>query len=511
MSTPARFDRRTTRRVAAPRTAIVLRAGARPVPLGDLSLQGVGLTSTEVYAEGQSLELQLVHPRLGALSLRALVRWCAVVAGSERPRLGLEFSSVDPAQRNHLRRLLAAESGSCVLAQDAVQGFLLTVSPGALWSLFDERATQVATVQRDEQARYLVAARGTDPCGPPRYAQASSLGEVAAEVFALRAAPRFDPVPEGEAPSPSGAHARPPSTASHPRPASTEAQRRAERAPAPPPAPPPARTTNAASAPSAERRAPAPSDAPPAAPQPAPRAPRPAEPRPAPPRSPAARPAAQAPAPAASPPPVQPLRGHCVRDGARRVMGYAALTGEGVWSLYDDEVEQIGVLQQSTAGYTVYWLGDTPESSIVAVDAETFPAALAVAFEIDTLPELSHAVISPGQRSAEVPGKAASPRRGPGSRVLFRKRVLGYVCESALDQAWSVLDKQQEQIALLARDPFPPYAFRVCLMGASADESMEYIVHESLLGALASAFELPGPPLLDPPLELPAPGGGDDH
>ena len=195
----------------------------------------------------------------------------------------------------------------------------------------------------------------------------------------------------------------------------------------------------------------------------------------------------------------QPLRGHCVRDNQRKIVGYAALTGDSVWSLYDERIEQIGVLQQSAGGYTVFWLGDTPESSIVAVDAETFPAALSVAFEIDSLPELSHTVITPGERSVEVP--EVSRRSGPGSRVLFRKRVLGYVAEGAMDNAWAVLSKEGEQLGLLARDTFPPYKFRLCRMGATADESMEFDVHDSLLDAVARAFELPGPPLLDPPLD----------
>jgi hypothetical protein len=56
-----------------------------------------------------------------------------------------------------------------------------------------------------------------------------------------------------------------------------------------------------------------------------------------------------------------------------------------------------------------------------------------------------------------------------------------------------------EQIALLTRDSFPPYRFRAVFMGSSVEESMEYFVHESFVGAVAGAFSLPGEPLIDPP------------
>lgn len=485
MSQPT-FDRRTTRRIPGARAVVVLREGARPCPLHDLSLQGLAVSANQAAAEGEALELELVHPRLGALRLEAVVRWCKLVGEGKRPRVGLELTRVGPRERSFLRRLMAAEAGSCVLADNEVLAFLLTVSQGSLWSLLDERATRLATIQRDEQGRLLVAARGSDPCGPPRHAQATSLEGAISELLGLRAAPRFEPGVPLQPPPPSDAFARGGLTP-----------------PAPPPPPP------AAEAPAAKPEPqPEPQPEPKPEPKPEPESPREAAPTPQPRARPKPKPK---PKPRHSlPNPLerqraaevksQPLRGHCVRDSQRRIVGYAALTGDSVWSLYDEAIEQIGVLQQAGGRYTVYWLGDTPESSTVAVDAESFPAALSVAFEIDSLPELSHTVITPGERSIEVP--EVTSRSGPGSRVLFRKRVLGYVAEGAMENAWAILNKEAEQIALLARDTFPPYSFRLCHLGATADESMEFDIHVSLLDAVAGAFDLPGPPLLDPPLDL---------
>ena len=55
--------------------------------------------------------------------------------------------------------------------------------------------------------------------------------------------------------------------------------------------------------------------------------------------------------------------------------------------------------------------------------------------------------ISPKSRSEEAP--ETRQRASWGSRVVFRKRLVGYVCESAMDGTWALLSKAMEQIALL--------------------------------------------------------------
>ena len=69
---------------------------------------------------------------------------------------------------------------------------------------------------------------------------------------------------------------------------------------------------------------------------------------------------------------LRPVAGHCIRDAEMNILGYAAVTGDQVWSLYDPDMEQVGVLSRAAGSYTVFWLGGRAESSsMLSVEAET--------------------------------------------------------------------------------------------------------------------------------------------
>lgn len=476
------FERRTTRRIPARHTAAILKQDPRRKgdgqPVVDLSLHGLCLESDRALPAGQGLIVEVRHPHLKSPPpLPVRVVWSGVSPGTTRARVGMEFTLVSVAQRSALRRFLAAEAGSCVLEGASLIGFLMPVAEG-VWTLFDPDATKVAMINREDERRHQVCLRGSDPRGAPRYMQTETFQQAVSLIYQLGSAPRFEPPLDG-----SGAVTRAPAAAPPPPPPTS-----------PPPPPPQAK-------PQPAPQPPPPPAFPKAKPKPAPEAPPPPAPWDAYPktRQGDARPTLR---PRALTDPARPaaVAGHCIRDAENNIMGYAALTGDQVWSLYDPEMEQIGVLSKAGGSYTVFWLGGSAaETSFISVKAQTFPAALGMAFEMDSLPGLSPAVITPAARTSEAP--QAKPIEAPGSRVLFRRRLVGYECESAIENTWATFNKEMEQTAIVARDMSPPQRYRVCWMGSSAEESMEYMVHESLLGAVASAFHLPSAPLLDPPLE----------
>lgn len=450
------FERRATPRVAARAAALHVEGGAAPLPVRDVSLEGVGFEAPRALAVGERLAARLLHPRLPELRLEVEVAWCRMPPGGARPLAGCAFATVSVAQRAALRLLLAAEAGACLLAGEGPpRGFLVPSGPDA-WLVLDERAARLAYVAREEQ-RWRLCQRGARFGDPPINRLCADLGDALGAALGLPAPPRLEPAP-GATP-PSRSTGAPPASGRHA---------------APPPPPPPA------PAPAAAPRAPAPPSAPP---------PRPQTP------APAARSAAPAPKPAAPPGPA-PIAGHAVRDDGR-IAGYAARTGDDVWSLYDPGMEQIGVLSRTGASFTVFWLGEGPESSVAFVEATTFPEALAIAFDLENLPGLTHATITPTSRSEAAPKDRV--REGPGNRVVFGKRIVGYACASAIDRSCMLVDKDQQQVALLSRDGD---LYRIVTLGSSVDSSMEFFASPVLEEAVAHAFGLPGSPRIDPPLEL---------
>ncbi len=459
----AAFERRTTPRVIARACTFAVEGAREPYPVRDLSLEGVGLVTPQPLASGQRLAGRLLHPRLPALAIEVEVAWCRMVPGAGAPSGGGAFVTVSIAQRRALRRLLAAEAGTCLLApglpEDAPPaGYLLPAGAGA-WLVLDAQATKLAYLDRGE-GRFRVCQRGAQFGEPPITRLCADAGSALATALGLAAPPRLDPPPGGEG-ALAAAPASPPPPAPRPAPPAPPAVRAGAAAPPPPP-PVAADATGVAPG----RAAPGPAARVPVAPAPA------------------------------EPPGPAPLAGHCVRDGGR-IAGYVARTGEDVWSLYDDAMEQVGVLSRAAGTFTVFWLGETPESSVAFVQAHTFPEAVAIAFDLDGLPGLSSATITPASRSAVAPTEQT--RDGPGSRVVFNKRLVGYACPSAIDGSFMLIDKEHQQVALLSRDGD---VFRVCKLGASIEESMEFLAHPDLHQAIAEAYELPGAPHVDPPLEL---------
>jgi hypothetical protein len=455
MAIPVIFERRTTRRVAATVTRARLNAGIDVVVV-DLSLEGVAIESELALAAGQEATLELRHPTLSeSVSVEVRAVWCRLMPGKKRPTVGMLFKTVSVAQRNLLRRFVAAEAGSCVVVGDEAIGFLVNTAEG-MWSVFGASASKIAYINREGPGRYKVCTGvGQDPRLAPRYHQAPTLLR-AVSAACMRTSPRLEPPVRSE----DGAPPPPPAAG---RAAPAKAVKRE-----PKPEPKPERELQPWEAWAATRKDAAKSSH---------------------------HHEEEAETQGAT------LYGSCVKSKGA-VLGYVALTGADVWSLYDADMNQTGVLSKTKSGYMVYWLGATAESSMAFVSADTFPGAIAVAFEIDELPGLASAPITAQSQTKTAPNPSARNAWGGGSRVVFRRRLMGYVVESAIDDTWAVFNKSMEQIAILARDSFPPHKFRAVFMGSSVEESMEYFIHETFVGAVAGTLSLPGVPLIDPPLEI---------
>ncbi|MCO5166509.1 MAG: hypothetical protein M9894_09110 [Planctomycetes bacterium] len=181
---------------------------------------------------------------------------------------------------------------------------------------------------------------------------------------------------------------------------------------------------------------------------------------------------------------------------AGETIGFVALTGKRTWSVYDPQQQQIAVLSSEAGKFTIFWLGGRPEDSLEYLLADSFPAALAAAFDLDHPPQLRTALISPLRR-AEAPPARKGTQRVSGVRVIFRHRAVGLLRPSPAAGAWTVRDRRKEQIAMIA-----PAAglWRVAMLGGSAEDSLDFVDRAAFIEAVQLAFELPEPPTLDPPI-----------
>ncbi|MBX3470615.1 MAG: PilZ domain-containing protein, partial [Planctomycetes bacterium] len=144
---PVPFDRRAAKRVPTRAVRVSIRGGASGLVGVDVSIEGVGVATPQPSPPGEVLELELDHRRVGVLSIAAMVAWSGEVAGLGRT--GLQFLRPSIGQRTHLRRLMAAEVGSCVLDEDGrTHGFALTTAAG-VWAVLDATALKVAVVHQD--------------------------------------------------------------------------------------------------------------------------------------------------------------------------------------------------------------------------------------------------------------------------------------------------------------------------------------------------------------------------
>jgi hypothetical protein len=469
MATP--FERRVTKRVPSRSVRVSFKgaAGGGPHPGVDLSLEGVGVACPRALASGAQVEMELDHRHAGVLSLNAQVAWAGDVAGSGR--VGLQFASLSILQRNHLRRLMAAEVGSCVLEEGRLRGFAVSTAAGA-WAVFDGAATKVAVVNQEAVNRFNVSYR---PRGAAYEALerhvADGLSAAVARVLSATGPLSFDPPlgprahpvtgvsarPGASAPPTTGRFAAPAQSAQPSLSSSGENWLGQGGSAAPPPPPPPA-----------------------AAPPPPPPPPPPSTARFAPPKE---------------------------EDGATlsgsavvvngEVIGFVALTGKRTWSIYDPQQRQTAVLSNEGAKFTIFWLGGKPEESLESLEADSFPAALAAAFDLAHPPELRSAAISPQQR-LPAPTPKSRTQKIPAVRVLFRHRAIGYLRPAPSDGGWTVFDRNKAQIALIA---ISSGRWRVCVLGASPEDSLDFEDHDEFVEAVQASFKLPELPELDPPIK----------
>lgn len=491
MKQPTPFDRRATKRVPTRAVRVVLKGAAAPGPhvATDISLEGVGILGPKDLAPGHPLEIELDHKHVGVLSTSAQVAWCRDVNGARR--CGLALLSLSVPQRTYLRRIMAAEVGSCVLEDGRVRGFAVSTAAG-VWAVFDAGALKVAVVNQ-EATSFAVTHR---PRGAAYEAlerkEAPTFVAAVGAVLGTQGALTFDP-PIGPRSTPvAGA-----SAASGGRPGASGPPQTGKRVKTASDSTEDAFGSRLFSAGAAVTPAPPPPPAPPAPPAPPP-------PRTAPAPAPAASPTARLGKPAAAEPPAAEgpatIQGSAVVDGGETI-GFVALTGKRTWSVYDPDQQQIAVLSNEAAKFTIFWLGARPEDSLEFLEADSYPAALAAAFDLDHPPQLRSALISPQQRAETAPVRP-SQRIASGVRVIFRHRTAGYLRPSTAEGSWTALGKRKEQVAMIAP---AGGLWRVCMLGASPEDSLDFDEVDDFLDAVRSAYKLPEAPTLDPPITPAAP------
>jgi hypothetical protein len=442
------FEQRTARRIPTQRIQARIRGGDRAGHrVLNLCNHGLCMELDVASQVDQVLELKLKHPHLPSVRIAAVVRWCANGPGG-KPVAGLEFAKISAENRRAIRCLLAAEAGSCVLPKGGGAPVGFVAPSGHMWSFYDQNATRVA-VLAGESPQYKLTIGREGPCGAIKELPVGSFMD------AIRAAYDIwefvvDPprAPEGEPLPPA------------------PAVRSSGRLAPPPPPPPPVPSVPATSAPAS-----------------------PSRPRPAAPPAPSAAKSEAGEKPAK-------MSGSAVMR-ADQVLGYVARTREGEWALFDPGKAQIGMLTQRGRTFTVFWLGESVDDSFESLEATNFAMAVAKAFELEGFPRLVSAVIEPSSMITRPAPEEAKKKDAPGSRVLHKRRLSGYVCEADMPNVWLVLTRDQEHVAIVN---LRSGQFQVCLMGQSPDESMEYENYETLADATAFALHLPGRPMIDPPI-----------
>lgn len=129
------------------------------------------------------------------------------------------------------------------------------------------------------------------------------------------------------------------------------------------------------------------------------------------------------------------------------------------------------------------------------VDEEELLAARTVVLRAPRLePDPDTTVALPKDRVA--PREPSGPDRRY-SKVLLGARFLGWVSPDSTGASWSIYDERRTKLALVIPEG---KALRVCLMGAAAVESLEYIDAPSAAAAMAAAFDVEGLPRIEPPL-----------
>ncbi len=209
-----------------------------------------------------------------------------------------------------------------------------------------------------------------------------------------------------------------------------------------------------------------------------------------------------------------------VLDGAR-TMGFIMNPTEGVWALYDASTTKVATLRRSGAQFEVTFLGQRPEDSVHSVDVASLPEAVALALGLERAP----LIIPPeggswsavplddppraqprGVAAAEPAAPAASPEAGVEAApsqaayhtVLAGGYHVGYVAVTSVEDAWSLFDEAQREVAVIT--PAANGKYRVVPVGADPNDSLAYAMAKTFLGAVRVGFGLSVDPEVDPPV-----------
>lgn len=99
------------------------------------------------------------------------------------------------------------------------------------------------------------------------------------------------------------------------------------------------------------------------------------------------------------------------------------------------------------------------------------------------------------------PAESGRIKRKASSRVVDvgPETVVGFVCKGTVEASFELYNPQGKKVGVVA--PGDSEGFRVVLMGASPEDSLQFLQASSCLGAVAAAFELEQMPRIEPPLD----------
>jgi hypothetical protein len=218
---------------------------------------------------------------------------------------------------------------------------------------------------------------------------------------------------------------------------------------------------------------------------------------------PAATPTAEA--PSASPARSPARAYHSVLCGGVHV-GFLAITSiEDTWSLYDGQWNELATINPAQTSFKVTIISGRrgPEDSMEYFMARDFLGAIGLAFQLSDPIELDPPLSEVPESGTwdmvpEEDEEAPLPADRPHHCVIDEGSLIGYAAKSpGMRGSWSLYNSMREKLAQVVPDG---PRLKVVFIGGNPDDSLEYIMARTLLGAIALAFELDVEPGIDPPL-----------